>query len=92
MHQHHRQPIHTVYGGAHLFRADTAARLGATALKALHEYAPGNPFHLEDYPEPKFDDVSRSRVLHIFKDRGEEEAEIESPYDFSWEPSPLTVA
>ena len=42
MHQHHRQPIHTVYGGAHLFRADTAARLGATALKALHEYAPGN--------------------------------------------------
>ena len=24
--------------------------------------------------------------------RAEEEAEIESPYDFSWEPSPLTVA
>lgn len=37
-----RQPIHTVYGGAHLFRADTAARLGRTALAALREYAPGN--------------------------------------------------
>jgi uncharacterized protein DUF6986 len=29
-----------VYGGAHLFKADTAARLGATALRALDEYAP----------------------------------------------------
>jgi len=29
-----------VYGGAHLFRADTAQRLGATALRALEEYAP----------------------------------------------------
>jgi hypothetical protein len=35
-----RQPVHTVYGGAHLFKADTAARLGATALRALQEYAP----------------------------------------------------
>jgi citrate lyase beta subunit len=35
-----RQPIHTVYGGAHLFRADTAQRLGATALRTLEEYAP----------------------------------------------------
>jgi citrate lyase beta subunit len=39
-HSHRRQPIHTVYGGAHLFKADTAARLGATALRALDEYAP----------------------------------------------------
>ena len=27
-----RQPVHTVYGGAHLFRADTARKLGAIAL------------------------------------------------------------
>ena len=37
---HRRQPIHTVYGGAHLFKADTAARLGATALRTLEEFAP----------------------------------------------------
>jgi citrate lyase beta subunit len=37
---HRRQPIHTVYGGAHLFKADTAARLGATALRVLNEHAP----------------------------------------------------
>jgi citrate lyase beta subunit len=35
-----RQPVHTVYGGGHLFRADTAPRLGGVALKALAEFAP----------------------------------------------------
>jgi citrate lyase beta subunit len=35
-----RQPVHTVYGGAHLFRADTARRMGAIALRALDEHAP----------------------------------------------------
>jgi citrate lyase beta subunit len=35
-----RQPVHTVYGGAHLFRADSAQKLGALALAALDEYAP----------------------------------------------------
>jgi hypothetical protein len=34
------QPVHTVYGGAHLFRADTARKLGAVALDALNAYAP----------------------------------------------------
>jgi citrate lyase beta subunit len=35
-----RQPVHTVYGGAHLFKADAAKKLGAVALRALQEYAP----------------------------------------------------
>jgi citrate lyase beta subunit len=35
-----RQPVHTVYGGAQLFKAGTAARLGALALASLDEYAP----------------------------------------------------
>src|SRR5947209_18116819 len=35
-----RQPVHTVYGGAHLFKSDSAARLGAVALRTLVEYAP----------------------------------------------------
>ena len=35
-----RQAVHVVYGGAQLFKADTAARLGAVALRALHEHAP----------------------------------------------------
>jgi len=35
-----RQPVHVVYGGAHLFKADAAKKLGAVALRNLKEYAP----------------------------------------------------
>src|SRR3954468_16379365 len=35
-----RQPVHTVYGGAHLFKADTVKKLGEIALRSLAEYAP----------------------------------------------------
>jgi HpcH/HpaI aldolase/citrate lyase family len=54
-----RQPVHTVYGGAHLFRADTAKRLGQVAERSLTENAPdfvvfaraiGLPFS-EDLPD-----------------------------------------
>jgi citrate lyase beta subunit len=34
-----RQPVHTVYGGAHLFRADTCKRLGERALESMASYA-----------------------------------------------------
>ncbi len=35
-----RQPIHTFYGGAHLFRSDTCRKLGTLAERALTEHAP----------------------------------------------------
>src|SRR6266700_4943500 len=35
-----RQPVHTVYGGAHLFKADSASRLGALALRSLAQFGP----------------------------------------------------
>jgi citrate lyase beta subunit len=35
-----RQAVHTVYGGAHLFTAQTARKLGENALRALETYAP----------------------------------------------------
>lgn len=35
-----RQPVHVVYGGAHLFRADTTRRLGELALRSLDDFAP----------------------------------------------------
>lgn len=35
-----RQPVHTVYGGAHLFKADTKDRLGALALRSLDQFGP----------------------------------------------------
>ena len=36
----HRQPVHVVYGGAHLFQHDTVRRLGTLAGQAMEEYAP----------------------------------------------------
>ncbi|MCA1556414.1 MAG: phosphoenolpyruvate kinase, partial [Acidobacteria bacterium] len=35
-----RQPVHTVYGGAHLFKSDTPRRLGSLALRSLEQFAP----------------------------------------------------
>jgi citrate lyase beta subunit len=34
-----RQPVHVVYGGAHLFKADTCRKLGKLAERALADYA-----------------------------------------------------
>ena len=35
-----RQPVHTVYGGANLFKAGAAQKLGGLAQRALNTYAP----------------------------------------------------
>lgn len=35
-----RQPVHTVYGGAQLYKSDSAVKLGAMALQAMDENAP----------------------------------------------------
>ena len=32
--------MHTVYGGAHLFKSDSATRLGALARRSLDQFAP----------------------------------------------------
>ena len=49
-----RQAIHTVYGGANLFKYDTAAALSEIALRSLLQYAPnfaefGRAFQLNGY-------------------------------------------
>lgn len=35
-----RQAVHTVYGGANLFKSDTTVKMGAIALRNLKTYAP----------------------------------------------------
>ena len=50
-----RQPVHTVYGGAQLFRSDTTTKLGEIALRALQDYAPdattlGEALGISDHP------------------------------------------
>ncbi len=42
-----RHPVHVVYGGAHLFKADTCQKLGKLAERIMTEYAP-DPQDLPD--------------------------------------------
>ncbi|MCI0700619.1 MAG: hypothetical protein L0241_06020 [Planctomycetia bacterium] len=77
-----------VHGGQK--RAEELHFRGIPKVKVMiHEYEPGNPFHSDLYPEPKFDDLSRVRVLHIFRDRGGHEELIEPPFDYSSSPAPV---
>ena len=61
--------LYDVHGGKR--RAEELHFRGLPKVKVMiHEYEPGNPFRSDAYPEPKFDDLSRVRVLHVFRDRG----------------------
>src|SRR4029078_5542208 len=63
-----RQPVHTVYGGAQLFAADSVPKLGAIALRAMDQYAPdaatlGNSVGISDHPAlPPIDDRVREKL------------------------------
>lgn len=60
-----RQPVHTVYGGAQLFRPDTAVRLGALARRALDDYAPdATSLTAALSIAPALADVVHGRVRH----------------------------
>lgn len=79
--------LYDVHGGKR--RAEELHFRGLPKVRVMiHEYEPGNPFRSDLYPEPKFDDLSRVRVLHVFRDRGGHEEQVEPPFDFSWSPAP----
>ena len=82
--------LYDVHGGKR--KAEELHFRGLPKVRVMiHEYEPGNPFQSDQYPEPKFDDLSRVRVLHLFRDRGGEEVEVEPPFDYSWTPAPAGV-
>ncbi len=82
--------LYDVHGGKR--RAEEMHFRGVPKVKVMmHEYEPSNPFRSDLYPEPKFDDLSRVRVLHIFRDRGASEELIDQPFDFSSTPAPAPV-
>ncbi len=80
--------LYDVHGGKR--KAEELHFLGLPKVRVMiHDYEPGNPFESDVYPEPKFDELSRVRVLHIFRDRGGHEERVEPPFDFSWTPAPV---
>ena len=68
-----RQPIHTVYGGANLFKSNTTEVLGEIALKSLLHYAPnfadfGKAFNLrgnESLPNSETEQVKLAQELAL---------------------------
>jgi citrate lyase beta subunit len=60
-----RQPVHTVYGGANLFKRDTCVRMGGIALKNLRTYA------------PNFVELARALLLEGHEDLPHTEKEVE---------------
>lgn len=59
-----RRPIHTVYGGAHLFTSNVVEKLGAIALQSLRDYAPTARAFAEPLGlQPRLAEVVYPRVL-----------------------------
>lgn len=64
-----RQPVHTVYGGANLFKADTCARMGEIALRNLETYAPNfvvfaKAIELQNHEQFPDDETAISRLIN----------------------------
>ncbi len=78
-----RQPVHTVYGGAHLFSAKTAQALGKVALSSIHKFAPdfssfAKAFQLsghENLPKTKAACTNLEKKLAALTDPAKKQAE-----------------
>jgi len=57
----------------------------------IHDFQFDEPYQSRTYPEPKYEFLGRARILHIFKDRGGQEEQLESPFDMDRSPAPLGV-
>lgn len=67
-----RQPVHTVYGGANLFKADMAEKMSNAALKTLLTYAPnfaeyGRAFQLKGFENLPTSPDEIAEVDKLFK-------------------------
>ena len=71
-----RQPVHTVYGGAQLFGADAAAKIGGVARRAMEEYLP-TPTSMGEML-----DVENHRALDAVHARVREKLAREAVEDF----------
>lgn len=80
--------LYDVHGGKR--RAEDVTFVGIPKVRVMvHEYAPEKPARPPaGYRESHFDELSRARVLHVYRDTGGHEAEADTPFDTSWEPSP----
>jgi citrate lyase beta subunit len=73
-----RQPVHTVYGGAHLFKSTTAARISSLALASMESNAPdAGTFAKALGIAPEFADTIFERVREKLKREAVEDFRID---------------
>ena len=78
-----------MFGGS---RAEERHFDGLTGVRVVvHDYAPGQPFREDAYPEVDYDEIGRARILHAFKDRGGAEEPDEVPADVDLKPQAVGV-
>jgi hypothetical protein len=79
--------------GAGQKRSEDVHFRGLTKVRVMfHDFDVDEPFRPSSkYPEPKFAPLGRLRVLHVFRDRGGEEQEVEPPFNFDQTPVPNLV-
>ena len=71
-------------------RAEDITFRGLVKMRViLHDFEFDQPFESSHYPEPDYNVLARARVMHIFKDRGDDEANMRLPADSSRDPVPL---
>lgn len=73
-----RQAVHTVYGGANLFKSDTCPKMGEIALKSLQTYAPdfvilARVLEFEGYKKLPGDEKKKEKLIKKLDKLGEEE-------------------
>jgi citrate lyase beta subunit len=76
-----RQPVHTVYGGAQLFAADTVPKLGQLARRAMEEFAP-DPASLADATGLAMTDPVAARLAESVHSRVRDKLQREAVEDF----------
>ncbi|MEO8110861.1 MAG: aldolase/citrate lyase family protein [Ginsengibacter sp.] len=80
-----RQPVHTVYGGANLFKSDTAVKMGEVALRNLKTYAPNfvtlaKVLQLQGFEHLPHLEKDIEYLTHKLKNMREEERKKESAW------------
>ena len=83
-----RQAVHTVYGGANLFKSDTCIRMGEIALKNLQSYAPdfitlGKVLKLEGHEELPDSEKKAEKLIRKLE-KADKEKRKKEPGWLSW--------
>jgi citrate lyase beta subunit len=82
-----RQPVHVVYGGAHLFKAGTPARLGSIALETLRKYVHSAAAFAEYLAvEPSLSEAVYSRVIQKLEKEPVEDYRIDFEDGYGYRP------